>query len=277
MKRIAIYISGILILASCGQPDKQPVKMNPISKPTAKTDIKVASESTDDTIPKVIIPEGTVQVSYKDADITSKIDILHIADYNKQDIDPKVAGLNWTGLFYNNKQDFYIGPAKLKFTPQHSEFDEKQNEKTGWHITSNVKDENIILMKGAYNVVKGPVKKALLSTMLIHAGQKLEFAYYGVTYTLYTTGYKKQGGVYNFKLFLLAKVKGRYFNQLLYALDPGIALNGGGDMSESVEIEFAGDLDGDKIPDFIIDGSGYSKPAGDKAILKLVSFFGTSD
>jgi hypothetical protein len=287
MKRIAVYILGILMLASCGQPVKRSVKKDTINnKPFVKTNAKVTLESPDDTIPKVTIPEGTIQMGYKDADTTSKIHILHIADYNQQDIDPKVVRLNWAGLFYKKNDDFYIRPTKLKFTPQHSEMDEKENEKTGWHITCNVKDENIILIKGAHDLVNGPVKKALLSTILTQTGEKLEFTYYGVTYTLYTTGYKKQGEIYNYKLFLLAKVKGHYFNQLLYQLSPNIAFPASGDMSETMEIEFAGDMDGDKIPDFILNASGYSygntylylsKPAGDKAILKLVSVFGTSD
>jgi hypothetical protein len=292
MKRVAIYISGILMLISCGQPDKRSVLKNTTNNNLlVKTKTKVISESPEDTIPTITIAEGTVQVSYKSTDTTSKINIINIADYNNQDINPKALGLNWTGLFYtglfNGKNNsFYIKQTKLKFAPEHSESDEKENEKTGWHVTCNVKDGNMILIKGATDIEEGPVKKALLSTELTKAGQKIDFSYYGVTYTLYTTGFKRHEAIYNYKLFLLAKVKGHTFNQLLYQLSPNVVFGVGGDMSESVKIEFAGDLDGDNIPDFIINASGYSygitylylsKPAGDKAILKLVSSFGTSD
>jgi hypothetical protein len=285
MKKIVLYILGGVMFASCDQPSKELVKKDTIkSKPTAVMPVKKVIKSLEDTIPQITIPEGTIQVAYKDVETTSKINILQVADYKKQDIDPKVAKSNWAGLFYDKINNFYINPTKLQFKTKHSEFDEEK--KAGWHITCNVKDENIILITGATDLVNGPVKKALLSTPLNHAGQKLEFIYNGVSYTLYTTGYKKHGKIYNCKLFLLAKVKGHYFNQILYSLDPDIALNGGGDMSESLEIEFAGDLDGDKIPDFIIATSGYSYgntylylsgPAGNKAILKQVAFLGISD
>jgi hypothetical protein len=275
MKKIAICILGLLMFTSCGQQGKGVVKKNTVD-----------NKPLDDTIPKVIIPEGTIQVGYKDADTTSKIHILQIADYNKQDIDPKVTRANWTGLFYNKSNNFYIKPASLKFIRRYSEMNEKEDATTGWHITCNVKDKNIILVNGANTLMNGPVKNVSLPAALSRAGQKLEFNYYGVTYTLYTTGHKKHGEIYNYKVYLFAKVKGHYFNQLLYSLEPNTVLNGGGDMSESVEIEFTGDMDGDKIPDFIIGSSGYSygntylylsKPAGDKAILKLVSSFSVSD
>jgi hypothetical protein len=286
MKRTLLYILGLLSLSSCSQSGKQTIKKDMIKKDSIISKPTVTVKANDTlTIPKVTIPGGTIQVSENHLNTTSKINLLHISSYNKDDVDPKVAKLNWKGLFYN-KEDFYIKSARLKFVQEHSEMDEEEGQKTGWRLESDNKDFNIVLINGPAGLINGPVKKALLSTSLYYVGQKLEFNYYGINYTLYTTGTKRYGKIYNYKLFLLANVKGHCFNQQLYSLRPDIALDGGGDMSESVEIEFAGDLDGDKIPDFIIERSGYSygdtylylsKPAGDKAILKQVSSFGVSD
>jgi len=241
----------------------------------------------DDTIPEVIIPAGTIQVlTNHPGHFKNGIKTLGCGSYNQQTfVGPKSAKLQWKGLF-ESKTRFYISDTKLRLKREHSELDEDKNQKTGWLVNCDNKDTNIILINAAKYVVNGPVKKALVSTTLYYAGQKLEFKYYGVKYTLYTTGFKRNGRIFNYKLFLLAKVKGHYFNQLLASLPPDVRFGDGGDMSTEVEIEFAGDVDGDKIPDFIISESGYSagfsylylsRAAGKKAILREVSFYGDTD
>jgi hypothetical protein len=291
MKSAEIYILALLFLIACRQSEKKAVSKN-IKRDTIHMIAKIPVPPNDtpaiptDTVPKIVIPAGTIQVSEGQIDTTSTIKILYVSDYNEQDgINPKDAKLDWKGLFYKGA-DFYLKSTKIKLTPEHSEMDDKESQQTGWRLTCDNKDDNIILIHGAGSIADGRVIKAFNFAKLPYAGQKFEFNYYGTTYTLYTTGYKKDGFVYNYKLFLMANVKGHYFNQLLISLPPDITFGGEGEMSELVEIEFAGDLDGDKIPDFIITGSGFpyantylylSKPAGDKAILKLVSYFGSSD
>ncbi|MDP9080251.1 MAG: hypothetical protein M3O71_22720 [Bacteroidota bacterium] len=295
MKQALICILVVIVLTSCGQSDKQTAKKDTIKKDGAssKTIVNPKENDTlaipDDTIPKITIPEGSIQVAEEHVDTSSKMRILSCADYNEQDgVGPGASKLNWKGLFYKkyDKNRFYIKSTKLKFTRVHSEMDEEENQKTGWRIKCDNNDNNIILITGANDIVDRPVKKALLSTDLYYAGQKMEFIYYGVKYTLYTTGRKTNGLIYNYKLFLMANVKGHNFNQLLISVPPGDSMGPNGDMAEDIDIEFAGDLDGDQIPDFIIEKSGYSfgdlnlylsKAAGDKSILKLVSVFGTSD
>jgi hypothetical protein len=120
MKRTLIYILGLLSLSSCGQSGKQTIKTDTIKKDSiiSKAPVTVKANDTltipEDTIPKVTIPGGTIQISEEHVDSTSKINLLHISSYNKDDVDPKVAKLNWKGLFYK-KEDFYIKSARLKF------------------------------------------------------------------------------------------------------------------------------------------------------------------
>jgi hypothetical protein len=241
----------------------------------------------DDTIPPIILPAGTIQVmTEKSQNFRSRIKILGCGNYNQpSSVSLKSAKLKWKGLFEVN-DGFYIADTKLKLKRWHSELDNEANEKTGWLVGCNNKDRNIILINGDAHLVNGIVKKALPLTKLYYAGQKIEFEYYGAKYTLYTTGFKRNGKIYNYKLFLLAKVKDHYINQLIKSLPPGVSFGGDGDMSTSIDIEFTGDLDGDKIPDFIISESGYSfgfsflylsKSAGKTAILKLVSQNGDTD
>jgi hypothetical protein len=241
----------------------------------------------DDSVPKITLPAGTIQVAKNDArHPNTLIKILGCSSYNHSEfVGPRSEKMNWKGLF-QAKGGFYVADTKLIVKREHSELDENEKQKTGWRVTCGNKDRNLILINGVYRILNGPVKKALLHSKLYYAGQKLNFDYYGVTYTLYTRGFKRNGKIYNYKLFLFAKVKGHYFNQLLVALPPDDSFGGNGDMSTDVEIDFAGDLDGDKIPDFIITESGnsfgftslyLSRPAGKRAILQKVSFYGDTD
>jgi hypothetical protein len=241
----------------------------------------------EDTISKVTFPEGTIQVAECPVDTSSKVKILKDGNYNGQDnVGPKDAKLSWKGIFYNH-ENYYIRSVTIKFIKTHSEFDDddKPDQKTGWLIKHTGKDTILQLISGANDLIIGPITRVKLDD-LYYAGQKQEFNYKGVTYTVYATGNKRNGYIYNFKLFLTAKVKGRTFNQQLVSLGNDVALHHGNDAVDNIFIDFAGDIDGDGIPDLLLSDSGYafgstslylSKPAGDKAILKLVAYFAQSD
>jgi hypothetical protein len=239
----------------------------------------------DDTIPRITLPDSTIQVTEDKIDTNSKVLILDNGDtFSQQDkIGPQQAKLTWKGIFYN-KGKYFIKPVKIKFVRAHTEFDQKLDQKTGWELKCLSQDSCTNVISGV-NLADGPVKKIKFNDFY-SAGQKFEFDYEDVHYILYTTGTKRNGKTYNFKIFLTANVKGHVFNQLIRSLQSDIALNGGSDDVNVLFISFIGDLDGDKIPDFIIGDGGYaygstslymSKPAGDKAILKLVCHFGQSD
>jgi len=228
----------------------------------------------------IIIPANTIRINSVDTISNNKIKMLadeHLTD--DQGVNKNYTQLTWQGLFYHGK-NYYVKPVKIRLKRERSATDEDTGRMTGWRLTCNNKDHFLMLISGCDFIVNGPVKVALQSVALKRAGQKMQFNYNGNNYTLYTTGRQSGEKVYNYKLFLLANVKGHYYNQLLYQSPDGYAMNAGGDMAENIEIELAGDIDGDKIPDFIISGSGYafgnyqlflSKPAGNKAILKPVA------
>jgi len=293
MKNQVIYILMLFILVACGRPGSKVVKKENIrlKNDTSRVIARVTPPAgdtpaiSDDTIPKVFVPADAIQVvTNAITDTTDGIKTILCASYGADDVDAAIAKLKWKGLF-ETKGNYFINDTRVKFTQQHSDLD-TGNANTGWRVQSNIKANNLILIAGAKGLVNGPVKMALLSKKMPAAGQKLQFTYNSVSYTLYTTGRKTNGLVYNYKLYLLANVKGKCFNQMLKALPADVSFGGVGDMSEDIEIDFAGDIDGDKIPDFIISRSGYSygytelylsRPAGSSAILKLVSESGVSD
>jgi len=283
MKLITICFVASLFLLSCQHATKKTLA---VTKPdNIKHSINVQSVTDtltipEDTIPKIVIPDGTIQVGQNPLDTTNKVKILDAGniDYN-EDIDPKEAKLNWQGLFYN-KGNFYVKPTRIKIISQHSQKYDEANQKTGWQVKCDVKDSCFILINGVDNLIKGIIKRFPWSGDFYYAGQKKKFNYDGVTYTLYTTGAKRDGKACNLKLFLMANVKGHNFNQQIESLGECMA-----DDPTSINIGFIGDIDGDKIPDFITNVDGYgggetsvylSKSAGDDAILKLVAVFTTT-
>ena len=293
MKHLLIFFTGTLFLMSCRHSDKKIVERNR-NKDTAVKRIATVKHTNDtlaipdDTVPKVIIPDSAIQAGEDNVDSTSKIKIVEETSYNAQDsVGPKDAKLDWKGIFYN-KGNYYIKPTKIHFTKEHSEFDDddKPEQKTGWRLTCAVKDSCFSLISGVDNLVTGNLKIVKLKPFY-YAGQKQEFKYEGITYTLYSTGAKRNGVIYNLKFFLMANVKGNIFNQLIKSIGNNIeSSNKGGESNYQMYLAFIGDIDGDKIPDFIVKEFGYpfestglylSKPAGNNAIVKLVGYLYTSD
>src|SRR6185369_6532378 len=106
MKHTTIYILLLLTSISCQQAEKKS-NSKIIKRDTLGVEQKAAMRVIDtavisnDTVPKIVIPAGTIQVSKDQVDTPSKIKILYVSDYNEQDaVNPKDAKLDWKGLFY---------------------------------------------------------------------------------------------------------------------------------------------------------------------------------
>ena len=287
MKRVSIYVICAVFLISCSHTGKKITVKNHVKSTESKRipGAQVANDTLvipNDTIPKVTIADGTIQVGQLLIDTANKVNILEDGSIPYHgDVDPNDAKLNWEGIFHN-KGTFYIKPTKIKIESEHSEMDEEENQKTGWQIKCDVKDSCFILISGVDNLINGVIKRFPWQGEFSYAGQKKVFDYQGITYTLYTTGAKRNGKACNLKLFLMANVKGHNFNQLIESLGNEPT----DDDPNTIYLTFIGDIDGDKIPDFITSISGYgggsttvylSKPAGDYAILKPIGLFSTTD
>jgi len=132
----------------------------------------------EDTVPQIIIPQGTLQVPERKKDSTSAAKILFEGSYNAQDsVGPKDSKLTWKGIFYN-KGNYYIKPTKIKLISEHSEFDDddKPDQKTGWRLECLVKDSCLSIISGVDDLVSGQVKKVKLKEFY-YAGQKQKFNY----------------------------------------------------------------------------------------------------
>lgn len=260
-------------------------KTETLSKKTISSDTLVRYTGPDDTVPKVVIPDGTIQVATHNqpVDTINKSYLLEAVLLNKDEIEPVEMKLPWKGLFFRKDRTAYIKNTRLAFEPAQSETDE-EGQKTGWQVKCDNKDDGYFL-SGINDLAEGPVQRVTLIQTTLYPGEKQEFTYNGVSYTIYARGFKKDGDIYNYKLFLLANIKGHYFNQLL-ASEEHFGDQMHWEADAIISINFVGDIDGDRIPDLIISrsaefsGDSYlllSKSAGDNAILKDITSFGTSD
>ncbi len=293
IKSKSIYFTGILSLLSCHHTIEKKLMASNVKLAVKlhKPEVKKVRDTLvipEDTVPDIIVPDNTVQVGEDKVDTTSKIKLLSDgSSYTAQDdVNSKDAKLHWKGIFYN-KGNYYIKPTKIRLTKEHSELDDddKSDQKTGWRVKCTEKDSCLQLISGVDNLIAGPIKQ-VKPIDFYYAGQKQEFDYQGIKYTLYTTGSKRGAYIYNFKIYLMANVKGHYINQLIRSLGNEVALHHGGDEVDTIFIDFIGDIDGDKIPDIIISDGGYafgstsiylSTPAGNNAIVRLVGYFSQSD
>jgi hypothetical protein len=211
MRAKPIYCLCVLFLMSCNHLAKKEIPKAIIKSASAKRIANVQSAKDtlaipDDTIPKITIPEGTIQVGEDKLDTASKVKIIYNSDVLNNGVDnvgPEYSKLSWKGIFYN-KGNYYIKPTKTKVSKERPSQDEDPSKETVWILKCEVKDSCFRLISGVDNLSVGPIK-LVKTDDFYYAGQKQEFNYEGVAYTLYTTGAKRNGYIYNFKLFLMLK------------------------------------------------------------------------
>jgi len=131
--------------------------------------------------------------------------------------------------------------------------DKDSTIKNGWLVEADHIDIPIILFTDLPNLKKHEIKQVNFPQNYIWPGDTFHFKYNDVNYTLYATGGKfhdKSYGdqvwydVWNYKLYLSMTKNGMTVSQLIVAA-PHYS-------STMAEVEFIGDIDGDSMPDMII-------------------------
>ncbi|HTK18796.1 MAG TPA: hypothetical protein VL442_04765 [Mucilaginibacter sp.] len=271
MRVILIIVFAMLSLGSCKRKDNSSAakksdtnaKIGTVKKMhgvlSASNVITVSTDFPNDTIyPARILTSGGV--------------------FHEDEVDPKSSTYKWKGIFKSGS-GYYINDTELKLSRDHDAIMDDDGKKTGWMITTSIKDTSILLISGLDYLQDRQVSQIKLSKDQLLPGEKEQFTYKDVIYTLYATGDKKlekPGNkdfiVSNYRLFLKAAGNGQSYNQLLVSVS-----NFDGTITS---ILFAGDIDCDNIPDFIIDTTNnydaeaptlyLSKPASNGKLLKVM-------
>jgi hypothetical protein len=196
--------------------------------------------------------------------------------FHEDEVDKRDRGRSWYGLFMN-KEGYYLDSTRI-ITKRVEDPTGEDGNLNGWEVKTSNSDTSMLLISGVDGLSKRKIVPVNIDRLEMFPGKSTTFSYNGITYTLYATGNKGPGGdnyiVTSYRLFIKATINGMQRQQLLVA-EP--AFN-----DAITTILFAGDIDGDGFPDFIIDTISHyngarptlylSKPAGGTQLLKVMGW-----
>lgn len=276
--RLSAYPILVCTIVSCNSRNVKPVAL-------AKADTVVARPDT----PKAGNDEWTIDPGFQNypldfnndsADYNYPAHILTTGSFHEDEVSYEDTARSWYGIF-RNSAGYYLDSTRITAKKVKDEVVDEAGQITGWKVKTKNKDTSLLLIAGIDGFTKRALKPVAISKKEILPGESTTFSYNGVVYTLYATGDKKKESpdseyylVKNYRLFIRATINGAERTTMLAAsrvFDDAM-----------VEILFAGDLDGDNIPDLILNTSYHynaivptlylSKPTGDKQLLKLMGW-----
>jgi hypothetical protein len=227
--------------------------------------------------------EALKNVSFE-FDSTAKVKIILPGTYHHDELWQGAAKEIWTGVFANDT-GVYIKKEPLNITPVYDVIVDTNGIETGREAIVNNRDSCILLISGITIEEKNSVETIKLDKSIIWPGDSLAFKFKGADCLLFATGEKILEGSYvetgenvwyvvnDYSLFLSIDKQGKKSTQkLIYHKQFDDAMT---------KIYFIGDIDGDVVPDFIIDVKRkynttipalfLSKPSSKKKLLKLVA------
>lgn len=239
-------------------------------KPTYKSSIvKVNNEVDDFSFP---------------VDSALQVKILRTETFHNDEVEEDFKNKVWFGLF--KKDNSYTLSQTQVFIKSVNDpiVDENEEDRTGWEVTTSIKDTCIILIEKKPYLSNREVWDIKVPANLAD-NEDFEFNYKNIEYTLFALEKKRKEKVdsewievSHYSLYLRAYENGKETKTLLVAKK---------NIDEKfVEILFAGDIDGDGRLDLIIDTSNHynvssptlylSKPAAKEGkIIKPVGVFGS--
>lgn len=210
-----------------------------------------------------------------------KSKVLTEGEFHNDEVWASAKKENWFGLFYNSKE-IYVDSTKISVKSVYDLIlDDENGKKTGWKVTANHTDTSIILFQNENIVPKRNIKQIKFNKQYLYPDDSFSFEYQGQKYVLYAKGGKRKEQpnsdwfiVWNYKLYLKAIMNNEAKQSLLCA-EANFS-------DQMISIDFIGDIDGDNIPDLIINTSRHynaslptlylSKPAKGKNLVKPVGF-----
>jgi hypothetical protein len=209
--------------------------------------------------------------------VSYPVHILSTHGYHGEEIWPNAEKEKWMGLFYN-RDGYYVSETTITISKAHDEItDENESDSTGRSVSVNNSDTAILLFSG-YAAKQGKVQTVKLDSGYVLPGDTVNFSYNGTGYRIFATGKRvyEAGGEYfdlaDYKLYFQGTKNGRTVTQTIM-IQPKFE-------ETRPTVMFIGDIDGDGIPDLIIDTSYHynafvptlylSKPASKNELLKVM-------
>ena len=266
---LTFVVSILTTCGACGNSSQQ-----------TKNESQIMSIDMSEILTNIQEPKDTIIYDYTffPTDSIYITKVLTTGEFHNDEIWDNVENEEWFGLFKNEK-GFYLSRTKIKTKNVFDPILDKENEKTGWEVSTINQDTCLILIESLSCLSNREVQDFKFVKEYIYPGDTLTFKYLGVDYKLFATGGKEKVQedsewfeVWNYKLYLTADIKGQKRKSLLVA-QPNFD-------DQMINLIFAGDIDGDGILDLIIDTSRHynvtsptiylSKPADNGEIVKPI-------
>ncbi|MVN90804.1 hypothetical protein [Mucilaginibacter aquatilis] len=236
MRILPLLISAVIVASFTGCRPK--IKQEPVKK-VAQPDF-VAKHSERDTVTKEL-PD----------DAQAKFKLLTTGTFHHDEITAGLEVLTWYGLFKSKHGRYFISPARIKVKQVKDDIVDDGAAKTGWEVTTDVQDTCFFLLSG-YTLSTHTVERLLPTAGEITPGQVQKYQYNDVDYMLAATGKKalKVNAVYpftNYRLHCSVEKNGISYNDVLVAHSKP---------DYGCTVLFIGDVDGDSVPDLLLDTSG---------------------
>ncbi|TRX38014.1 hypothetical protein FNW52_03690 [Flavobacterium sp. ZT3R18] len=266
-----LFLILIFQLFSCKKSNKEKiVEKKPVNEIISNSKVTTTNTKID----------STDNYSFP-VDSILKVEILATGNFHEDEVNEKTNEKKWFGLFKTlNGYKLYETELITKRVND-PVVDENENDETGWEVNTTINDTCLILIEKLPYLTEREIATIKIPET-IHLGEKLNFSFSGINYTLFATGEKKREDensdsfvVSNYKLYLTANKNGKEQTELI------VAQSNFDD--KMIQIIFAGDIDGDNKLDLIIDTSNHynvsrltmylSKPAEHGKIIKPIGMF----
>lgn len=206
--------------------------------------------------------------------------IIMPGSYHGEEIPNEINTQDWFGIFNKNEQ-YTVEKTAVHISSIHDAIVDDKGEKTGKKIVATNTKKCYLLMNNLSNLTTRNIDTVLTKSIVIHPEKPFYFQLNNIDYTLFSEAknyspLNTEEAIFmvnDYKLYLEKTFNGIKTKQLLLfeqSFDDTV-----------VQILFIGDIDGDLIPDLLIDSSNHynkttptlylSKEAKKEDILKVVS------
>jgi hypothetical protein len=162
----------------------------------------------------------------------------------------------WWGLFDKGEGKWRLEKTKIQSIAVHNPMVDEEGEMSSFEITTSKKEAYLLLWSNLDFLAERDVEQIKIEKNEIYPGEDIEFQFHRADYRIYAFGEDGEfGDIKNYELRISKNAGQHEPDQLItdHQYFDGTMLS----------ILFVGDIDGDKIPDMIIEDShkySYSKP-----------------
>lgn len=237
-----VYIGILVIIAGCSNTDSQIVEQ--------KSD-KSDSETVAVSEPTEAVTAPT-EIEVPD---TATIFMLPTGEYHPDEVWNGAANENWYGLFKREDGTSYLGKVQPNIFNSQDPFLDEEDEATGWTVEVEHEDYCVMLLAGSNKFIEGDVQSYPIEhwSVQVLPNEVWEFELGGSAYALSATGNieDREGWtmITDYTLSMGAPNKENAPVQVLLEIETFD--------DNMVDIMWVGDLDGDNLPDLILNKASH--------------------